>query len=262
MSSFLTQHYICPAGTPTAAADAPDNAFLSIYAPCAGGGELPVYEYTGEHRFEDEGGGNWKLYLLTSGNITFSNQPGPIDVFCVGGGGAGNNALASGGGGGYTTTAFGIEIDPDSAYPVVVGAGAQTRSGTQPPPGGASSAFGVSAQGGKSGKQEGGGHGGDGGSGGAPGGGDNRGGSDGGDGLYTGATHDGIPGRGQGSTTREFGAPDGILYSGGGGSWDHGLGGEGGGGNYKNPGTPNTGGGGGGQADGGSGVVVLRNSRS
>lgn len=98
-------------------------------------------------------------------------------------------------------------------------------------------------------------------------------------------------GTGQGSTTREFGEESGDLYAGGGGGGGGGsdrnmvgYGGEGGGGNggetlymsttvVKNAtsGTANTGGGGGGSSwnpngvatpgSGGSGIVVIRNSR-
>ena len=125
-----------------------------------------------------------------------------------------------------------------------------------------------------------GGHGGSGGGGSA-----GNGGSDG----YSGKG--GYPGRGQRSntggddeggwegatTTREFGEESGKLYAGGGGGGGGGKGGDGGGGNgistdEKTPATsgePNTGGGGGGGCQsegvisgaGGSGILIIRNSR-
>lgn len=86
---------------------------------------------------------------------------------------------------------------------------------------------------------------------------------------------------GQGSTTREFGEPSGMLYAGGGGGLSRaydfspspGAGGDGGGGRgggvrngtmtiTPEDGKPNTGGGaGGGGAKGGSGIVIIRNAR-
>lgn len=80
-------------------------------------------------------------------------------------------------------------------------------------------------------------------------------------------------GTGQGTTTREFGESTGNLYAGGGGGgYDGGagIGGAGGGGNggdeNATPGQENSGGGGGGNdsepgANGGSGIVIIRNAR-
>ena len=111
----------------------------------------------------------------------------------------------------------------------------------------------------------------------------NNGGSNGGNGdpqnaANIGIDHWGSPGKGQGTTTREFGESTGTLYAGGGGAGGNGSaqakGGSGGGGNGAWNGNPqtsgaaNTGGGGGGMyygltnvGKGGSGIVVIRNHR-
>ena len=113
----------------------------------------------------------------------------------------------------------------------------------------------------------------------------NNGGSNGGNGdpqnaANIGIDHWGSPGKGQGTTTREFGESTGTLYAGGGGAGGNGSaqakGGSGGGGNGAYSGTnaqptsgeANTGGGGGGMyygltnvGKGGSGIAVIRNHR-
>ena len=88
-----------------------------------------------------------------------------------------------------------------------------------------------------------------------------QGGSDGGDGFGY------YAGKGQGTTTREFGEPTGQLYAGGGGSTSA-AGGAGGGAQGSTSAAANTGGGAGGTYDnntksysGGSGIVVIRNAR-
>lgn len=256
----------------------------------AGGGTAKrlEFEYTGTYNERLDDG---VVELLTSGVLTFKKET-VIDVFMVGGGASGGNFAKAGGSGGYTKTSFNIIPRKNQSYSIVIGAGGaeQTTLSATGNPGGVTTAFGIQAEGGTS--SAGGSGGGSGGqdttSGqrfkGAPGGAD---GSDGGllDGYSTGN------GKGQGTTTREFGEPTGKLYSGGGGGGATGsyvvsspvnFGGEGGGGNggypydpgkYKNaePGTPNTGGGGGGGigksdydtyphygAAGGSGIVCIR----
>lgn len=261
------------------------------------GNKLPSFTYTGTYELVDDGKAgtaqNWRLKLLTSGTLTFTRQPGLVDVFCVGGGGGGGKY--AGGGGGYTTTQKSVAVTKGMAYEIVVGAGG---SGTTDKggAGGQTTALGVVAEGAEA--ATGSGFGSNGGSGGGswyPA----VGGTDGGNGgkgqtNSEGYTHPG--GTGQGRTTREFGEKSGSLYAGGGGSgYDHlavsdaGLsiderrakvaGGNGGGGDGVYPGAPNNapvkgtdglGGGGGGAngyetslgADGGSGIVILRNHRS
>lgn len=225
--------------------------------------------------------GCWKVKFLTNGNLTV-NQTVNVDAFLVGGGGGGTNA---GGGGGYTNTSTSIvTLSPNESYPIVIGLGGEGghRSGALPLPtdGESSIAFGYTANGGKCGgvgNSEDTRHGGDGGSGGGakPGNGGSDG-LDGDDGQWQ-----AFGGTGQGTTTREFGDPNGTIYSGGGGSAPvdgvGGLGGEGGGGDGSpnatgENGMVNTGGGGGGGAgawssgtadggDGGSGIVIIRNAR-
>lgn len=248
----------------------------------ASGSGLPEFTYTGNYSLIDDGGGDWRIKFLTSGVLTFTKLVGAkngIDVFCVGGGCAGgsgnwdaNNGYGKAGSGGYTKTQKGIQVAVNTAYNIVIAAGGQSAFAS----GGDTSAFGVTAGGGT--KLEGG-------SGGAAYGNGqvNNGGSDGGNGdpqsaANIGIDHNGSPGKGQGTTTREFGESTGTLYAGGGGAGGNGSqqakGGDGGGGNgawngnQPTSGEANTGGGGGGMyyglttlGKGGSGIAVIRNHR-
>ena len=260
----------------------------------------PKFTYTGNYKVRKDG----VVELLTSGTIVFL-EPKVIDVFCVGGGGAGGSSIfgnftraLGGGGGGYCTTARKQRVT--GSYEVTIGAGG--ISGSTPSNGGATS-FGniVTAAGGFSGAYVTGGvakvyPGANGGSGG--GGGrastqtvDGTGGTDGSNGQpleISGNYAQG--GKGQGTTTREFGEQTGKLYAGGGGGGTYfysntpvySLGGAGGGGaggwwrdsNYSQAagaGSANTGGGGGGGAvynsdgiqgaSGGSGIVCFREAQ-
>ena len=258
----------------------------------------PTYTYTGSSQLIDDGNGNWRIKFLTSGTLTFTNLGtgvNGIDVFCVGGGGGGGGGYGpsytggGGGGGGYTKTSKGVTVNAGTAYSVTIGSGGtpsyaqQTAAGS----GGTTSALGVSAAGGAGGYggYYGGGVGGKGGSGGGSGGqmyngiDAGVGGENGGNGTNaSNGTSEG--GKGQGSTTREFGENSGTLYSGGGGgagATKNAAGGAGGGGNgakeqtgsvNSTNGAANTGGGGGGNfywnsgtGYGGSGIVVIRNHR-
>lgn len=234
--------------------------------------KLPKFTYTGTSELIDDGGKNWRIKFLTSGVLTLFKKL-IVDVFLVGGGGAATGA--SGAGGGYTKTVQSVELEPGS-YEIVVGAGGVSADG------GTTTAFGISAKGGKKGDGY------------TPGDGASGGGSyitsesapfyPAGTGGSDGSNGGGAPkhpgGTGQGTTTREFGESDGELYSGGGGgSYPSGSGigasgGAGGGGNGRNNGTPatdgaaNSGGGGGGGSNvaatggnGGSGIAIMRNHR-
>ena len=174
-----------------------------------GGGGAPVFEYTGNYEYIDDGGSNWRIKFLSSG-VFKPRKAMTIDAFLVGGGGAGG--LGPGGGGGYTKTAKSIALTANVDYTITVGAGGTAGVSFKPgTDGGNSEAFGYSAAGGQratSNTQ--GGNGGSGGGASVQGHGGN-GGSDGGNG--SGQT----PGIGQGTTTREFGESTGYLYSGGGG---------------------------------------------
>lgn len=251
-----------------------------------GGGKsgFPLFSYTGAYTFIDDGRKNWRIKFTSSGTLRISKLNGAakgVDVFAVGGGAgggqisnSGNWEGAGGGGGGYTQTYFRI-LEPDTDYPIIIGAGGAGNTD-----GGETSAFDITTAGGLHGLFRGGGAGGSGGgSGSASQGG--AGGSDGSDGV---AAHS-AGGAGQGTTTKEFGETTGTLYAGGGGgggggysaAYDGGAGGDGGGGTGSKgrtfnatTGTANTGGGGGGAggyasvhagASGGSGIVVIRNYR-
>ena len=250
---------------------------------------IPEFTYTGDYEIVNDSDepitvsqDNWKIRLLSSGTLTFTDlngAEGGIDVFLVGGGASGGGR--GGGGGGYTKTQKSVSVKVGIEYPIIVGAGglAPTTSAKVPPnAGGATSAFGLTANGGDTsttGDYP--SSGGSGGGSGKVGGAGYSGGSDG----SSGGGDDG--GSGQGTTTREFGESTGKLYAGGGGggavttnetsSGGAGGGGDGGGvGADPRPknGDANTGGGGGGlgnlyssatYASGGSGIVIIRNAR-
>ena len=166
---------------------------------------------------------DWKIYILGSGTLTFTDETPDIDVFLVGGGAAGNYAWerGAGGGSGYTKTVSGYTASGGSAL---------SSNGNY------------------------GGNGGSGGGSGSKNGDDDNiwissgvGGKDGANGAG------GKPGTGQGTTTREFGESDGILYATGGDGLESpkiktantGDGGDGGRANYSS-------------GNGASGVVVIR----
>ena len=178
----------------------------------------PKYDYTGEHQLIKDNSilGWWRIKFLTSGVLTWLGEDTEIDIFLVGGGAGSKltNQSGSGGGGGYTKTVKKIKLTKNQRINVIVGAG-----GTFNQNGGESSFDSYSVSGG---------NGIDGGSGGggygslnisasqttARGG---NGGSDGGDGTSGSGDTSSAGGKGQGSTTREFGDPGAELYSGGGG---------------------------------------------
>ena len=112
------------------------------------GGGMPKFTYSGNYTLLDDGDDNWRVKFLTSGTLTFEKNPGTIDVFLCGGGAGGRKAAgwagwgAAGGGGGYTKTQV-FTPQKDTEYEIIIGAG-----GAVDTVGGASSAFGFSANGG------------------------------------------------------------------------------------------------------------------
>lgn len=246
---------------------------------------IPEFTYTGDYEIVNDSDepitvsqDNWKIRFLTSGTLTFTNlngADGGIDVFLVGGGGGGGMGAygafrGTGGGGGYTTTKRNVEIAVNTPYKIIVGSGGAcaTNSGTDGNDGGNTTAFSVTANGGKHGNKGGGSapNGGNGGSGGGCGGNDNdgnyrtsAGGTDGSDGkdAYRDGSIYAKGGSGQGTTTREFGETGNTAYSPGGPgasseysvSTVQGSGGRGGG--HEN-GT---------KTDGKPGIVIIRNAR-
>jgi hypothetical protein len=224
---------------------------------------LPEFTYTGICELIDDGKvdnvQNWRIKFLTSGSITFTKVSNKIDVFCAGGGGGTSYIFSSGGGGGYTSTTKNVRILTGVPYVIIIGAGGtgleENNALTGGGIGGTSSAFECSANGGTTGS----GFDGIGGSGGSGGGGYSYGrkGTDGADGED--AHHAG--GKGQGTTTREFGELSGTLYcSGGDACYASGMNAE-----TRVSGAANTGDGGNGgeysSNSGGSGIVVIRNAR-
>lgn len=235
------------------------------------------FTYTGSCEVIDDSnevsGVQWRIKFYTSGTLVFAKKQ-TVDLFLVGGGGNGGaysapNAGGGGGGGGYTGTFKQLTIEAQQSYSIVVGGSA-----------GASSALGQSVNGGKSASMDNaaGANGGSGGGGGC--GTSNYNGGNGGSDGSKGVPSFGIEGKGQGTTTREFGETGATLYAGGGGgsaynsSSPAGKGGGGGGGSGTSyggtakSGAANTGGGGGGIRDiknngaGGSGIAIIRKAKN
>lgn len=267
---------------------------------CAGGKPKLKFTYTGDYVVRKDG----VVELLTSGTIVFL-EPKVIDVFMVGGGGSGGFFVSGtgaqtgfgGGGGGYTATLRKVNVT--GSYEVTIGAGG--IAGQQVGGNGGASAFGglLTVSGGYGHKSTSsalnmirGANGGSGGGGGVASNSDyGAGGSNGNDGEQGYYPQTIIGGKGQGTTTREFGEANGKLYAGGGGGGRYisaqspvvSAGGSGGGGTggwcgtantqAAAAGVANTGGGGGGGAvgpdtstitpggSGGSGIVCFREAQ-
>lgn len=92
---------------------------------------LPTYTYSGSHTLLNDGNGNWRIRLLTTGSINFQNLgngANGIQVFLVGGGGGAggsttfSNDAGGGGGGGYTKT-YSTTVTTGTSYSIVIGAG-------------------------------------------------------------------------------------------------------------------------------------------
>lgn len=274
-----------------------ENGVITSYdvkvGPASGGGGSgtgqPIFTYSGQYTLVDDEDGNWRIKFLTSGTLVFTglgSAASGIDIFLVGGGGG--STFYAGGGGGYTTTATTFVPSVGTEYPIVIGeGGAQANDGLP------TSAFGYTAEGGKSANVQRGGNGGSGGGSGSNAAAPSQyiiedeksiGGSDGSNGSRYEArmsssqywVYEG--GVGQNITTKEFKETSGDLYAGGGAgkrvtnndgtTWMSVSGGDGGGGNSNanangDNGAANTGGGGGAPGgSGGSGIVIIRNHRS
>ncbi len=231
---------------------------------------IPTFTYSGTYSVVDDNGDkitdianhheNYMIKFLTSGTLKITdlrNLDGIFDVFVLG---AGGSASCGGGGGGYTTTKKNIELAENIEYKITIGAGGVTpaswnNAGTS---GGTTSAFGITAAGGKGGGKLSNPIGGDGGSGGGAGmtsssskGG--NGGSNGGNGK---ASDGNAGGTGQGTTTRAFGESGGELYAPGGGGWKEATWGNGLTGNNSGCGGDFTN-----DKNGSSGIVIIRNAR-
>ena len=184
---------------------------------------LPTYTFTGQHLFIDDGNGDWRIKLLSSGVLEWMSPDALLDIFMVGGEASGTPN--GGGGGGYTKTQKKYEIKKVQRIQVQVGAGGASGNSSSGNNGGTSSFDTLSVGGGttSSGHYAG--------NGGSGGGGSvfnktsdaGNGGTDGasGGGTYSVGSanqyHTYAGGSGQGTTTREFGDAGAELYSGGGG---------------------------------------------
>ena len=252
-----------------------------------------IISYTGKCEIVKEGTDNWKIKFLTSGTLKISANLN-VDTFLVGGGGGGGNATwtdlsqygsdiwwahGSGGGGGYTKTYRNVNIKSSDTYTITVGnGGAANTDGSK------SSLVGGSINNTADGGKNSGGAGGSGGGGGCSGNGygcttgsGGKFGNNGGNGTGSNGGSSRSGGSGQGTTTCEFeqsasgsntdltGCATGVTA--------YGSGGNAGG---SKAGTANTGAGGdGANSDGlnylatskagyagGSGIVIIRNSRA
>ena len=228
---------------------------------------------------------NYQIKFFKSGTLTFTQDPGQIDIFMVGGGGGGGPYNhGAGGGGGYTLTVTQTPIVGDS-YEIIIGAGGAAGAN-----GGSTTAFGISVEGGGAGGTSGGSGGSGGGGSGATGrhnvhpwterkGG--NGGTDGADGApgtyrhygsgslddiedtaYAGGA--GQKSQGKGGTTRAFGETTGELYAGGGAgsASDATYTYSGIAGSVTTNSGNNTGRGGNANSAGLPGIVIIRNSRT
>ena len=213
---------------------------FNTHYPFIGGGGVPQFTYTGEYSFIDDGSGNWRIKFLTSGVLTYTKDV-IVDVFLVGAGGGGKSGSTAraGGGSGYTKTVKSVTIKKKTRYTIEIGVSGESVDG------GNTSAFGATADGGKLGGRT------------LFNGGD--GGSGGGAFKATGGVNGAngnsfspyIGGKGQGTTTHEFGETTGDLYASGGSGVSNGA----------TAGAANTGDGGDIGKAGGSGIVVIRNAR-
>ena len=283
--------------------------------------KLPRFTYTGTYTVVDDGDDGWRIKFLTSGTFKIQRSSANIDVFLVGGGASGTYAYypdesyyPQGGGGagsGYTLTQKNINIVRGGIYAIIVGEGGLPVGGGQTYAfgnnGGNTAAFGYTVGGGSWDNTtefmvafpgNGGSAGGKAGSVSSYGNNDyaqvnaENGHENGEDSIVVSQAPYMNVGKGQGTTTREFGEETGDLYAGGGGGGAggdasqggttvYGVGGSGGGGNGASritdagAGAANTGGGGGGghhsiingssvykaSGAGGSGIVIIRNHR-
>ena len=222
--------------------------------------KVPAFTYSGASSTEVKGG-YWYIYLKSSGTIKFSYAK-TLEACIVGGGAAGQGRSAAttgirtyGGGGGTVLNKTGISASAGTGYSIVIGSGG--TKGLSSTDGSASTAFGYSASGGSTTGQVG---------------------TDKGkDGTY--AFNDSTLSRYGGGGGRGGDSRGGAGSSGGAGGGGKGAdgGNYGGGGADAVAGTANTGGGGGGygsdlnldgnfeaggdNADGGSGVVILRGTQ-
>jgi len=86
------------------------------------------FMYTGKCTVIDDGNGNWRVRLLSNGDVTVS-EDSIVDIFLVGGGGGGANGTGSAssgcgaGGGGYTTNVKNITLSSSEIYSVTIGTG-------------------------------------------------------------------------------------------------------------------------------------------
>ena len=115
---------------------------------------IPVFTYSGDSQVVDDGNGNWRIKLMSTGTLRFTdlgNAKDGIDVFLVGGG-AGGCASAQagygggGGGGGYTKTVSGKAVSKNTDYVITIGGGGGSKAN-----GGITSAFDESVDGGATG---------------------------------------------------------------------------------------------------------------
>ena len=222
--------------------------------------KVPAFTYSGTSRSEVKDG-YWYIYLKSSGTIKFSYAK-TLEACIVGGGAAGQGRSAAttgvrtyGGGGGTVLNKTGISVSAGTGYSIVIGSGG-TR-GLSSTDGSASKAFGYSAAGGSTEAQVGT--------------------DEGKNGTY--AFGDRTLSRYGGGGGRGGDSPGGGGFSGGAGGGGYGAdgGSYGGRGADAIAGEANTGGGGGGygsdlhwdgnfaaggdNADGGSGVVILRGTQ-
>ena len=95
-----------------------------IYVP-----GVPSFTYTGNYEIVNGDTADWKIRLLSSGTLTFTDQNPTVDIFIVGGGGNGADGSkywaksvgGSSGGGGAALTVSGFPATKTTEYGVVIG---------------------------------------------------------------------------------------------------------------------------------------------
>lgn len=95
-----------------------------IYVP-----GVPTFTYTGNYEIVNGDTADWKIRLLSSGTLTFTDQNPTIDIFIVGGGGNGatgsdywaTSAGGSSGGGGAAITVKSFPTTKATGYGIVIG---------------------------------------------------------------------------------------------------------------------------------------------
>lgn len=98
---------------------------LGNFSVTDSGKSAPFYTYTGDHQFTEDGSGNWEIKCLSSGTLTFSEEPGLTDILLVEGERNGGYSTVSGEGMEYTLTERNVAVSAGESYKIIVGGGGE-----------------------------------------------------------------------------------------------------------------------------------------